>query len=280
MSRYILAFLMSALLFSLSGCKPAVEKSLLTEISGVWKPHDEKALITINNAEGKLQLLIDDTFIPVIVGTIDAEQETVNLKVTVNGKAGVWTVRRIWEDKEKTTFHLAITLHDGTQSEMSFVRKISTDDLNRIASLEPAPESGPSSLKSAATAQSQPAAPQPPVEKAVETAAGPDDASFLHAYKVSFDCTKASTHAEKTACSNPLLARLDGLLSATYKSRQSPQFGADSELLKQGQREWLEQRSQCQDEACLETHYRERIAALCEMPVVSGAYPESDCNKL
>lgn len=280
MSRHVLTVFMSALLLVLSGCKPAVENSLLTDISGVWRPQDEKALVTINNAEGKLQLLIDDTFIPVNVGAIDAEQETVNLKVTVNGKPGVWTVRRIWKDKEKTNFHLAITFHDGAQSELSFVRKVSTDDLNRIASLEPAPESASSALKSAALAQPEAPAPTAPVDDAVTAAAPADIGSFLHTYTVSFDCAKASTHAEKSACSNPLLGQLDGLLSATYKSRQSPQFGADPELLKLDQREWLQKRNQCQDDACLETQYRERIAALCDMPVVFGVYAESDCNKL
>ena len=85
---------------------------------------------------------------------------------------------------------------------------------------------------------------------------------------------------ERSICSNSALGQLDGLLHVTYKSRLGPEFGADKTLMKKQQREWLQRRNACTSEDCITQAYKERIRGLCEMPVVSGVSPTSDCNLL
>lgn len=127
----------SLLLLLLSGCKEVSTVSILDEISGVWKPEGEDSLVTLNHAGGKLQFLMNDVWVPVTLGTIDHEQETFNLTATAHrdGKPLLWTLRRVW-DKEHKSFTLLMTLHDGGQMGLSFVRKISKEDLVRIANLQ------------------------------------------------------------------------------------------------------------------------------------------------
>jgi uncharacterized protein YecT (DUF1311 family) len=108
---------------------------ILDEISGVWRASDS-TMVSIIYADKKVRLLFGEDPMPVSLGEVDNANKTANLNVTLaNGKAGVWTIRQLW-DKQKTTFHLQLTTHDGIQDELSFVRKISTDDLNKIANAE------------------------------------------------------------------------------------------------------------------------------------------------
>jgi uncharacterized protein len=100
----------------------------------------------------------------------------------------------------------------------------------------------------------------------------------LAKYSASFDCSKANNFSEKTVCSNKKIGQLDGLLHSTYKSRLSPQFGADKSAMKKEQTKWINVRNACKSEKCVEDSYKNRIIELCEMPVVSGAYWKSDCN--
>ena len=128
------------LLVLLSGCKETPKVSLLDEVSGVWKPQGEDGLMMLSNEGGKLKFVADAVLVPVSLGGIDTEQETINL--TVPGKDGapmVWTLRRIW-DKEHKSFHLSLTLHDGKQADLSFVRKLTKEDLDRIAKLQASPQ--------------------------------------------------------------------------------------------------------------------------------------------
>lgn len=108
---------------------------ILAEISGVWKAKGKTGLLTINYSDSRFSLLLDDMPIAVTVGNIDNQNKTVNLNVTLNdGKPGIWTIRQMWSPDGKN-FHLIFTIHDGSQEELTFVRKISSDDLNRIANL-------------------------------------------------------------------------------------------------------------------------------------------------
>ena len=103
----------------------------LNEISGVWS--DGSSLITIYYDHGNLQFLVDDEPKLIDIGDIDLENETVNLLAygKDDGKKIIWTFRKI-QNEDKTGFHLGATLHDGSSRSLSFVRKISNDDRQRI----------------------------------------------------------------------------------------------------------------------------------------------------
>jgi uncharacterized protein YecT (DUF1311 family) len=273
----------------IGGCGEGNKTSLLNDISGVWKAKSDNTLMTIQYSDKKVRLLFDDTFIPVTVGDIDEQNKTVNFNVTLNtGKVGVWTIRQIWDDKEKTSFHLGITLHDGSQDEFSFVRKVSTDDLNRLANLESKPETAaltpavqqvaPANLPSTPV---QVASTPEPLPQQQTTEDPSSESTILSKHKVSFDCTKAATDVEKLICSNQVLSQLDGLLGETFRDRMTdPAFSVDKSAFKVDGRAWIKKRNLCTDADCLEKLYRARIIELCEMPVTSGIHQAADCDAI
>lgn len=77
----------------------------------------------------------------------------------------------------------------------------------------------------------------------------------------SFDCAKASSRVENAICASPTLSRLDSELADAYGVILLT--NADAEGVKSAQRVWLrDTRNKCVDDACLETVYKQRIAAL------------------
>ena len=107
-----------------------------------------------------------------------------------------------------------------------------------------------------------------------------DITTVLTKYKASFDCAKAGTSVEKMICTNARIGSLDGLLSATYKSRLLPEFGADPTIMRTEQRAWVGARNKCGDAECLAKAYTDRIKDLCSMPVTTGVHWDSDCDVL
>ena len=71
------------------------------------------------------------------------------------------------------------------------------------------------------------------------------------AFAVSFDCAKASTFAEKTICSDPLLGKLDDALSRNYNAMLGADFGGSVKDLRNEQREWIANRNKCTTRECL-----------------------------
>ena len=98
-------------------------------------------------------------------------------------------------------------------------------------------------------------------------------------YKSSFDCSKASTEVEKQICANETLSQLDGLLSSTYKNRQSPNFGLELKRFRQDQLSWLKDRNKCQDANCIQKKYHERLLDICSIPTIKGVKFEEDCDR-
>lgn len=94
------------------------------------------------------------------------------------------------------------------------------------------------------------------------------------AFAVSFDCTKASTFAEKTICSDPLLRKLDDALSSNYKAMLGADLGGPVENLRIDQRKWIANRNKCTTRECLVATYRERIDETCDYGVASGVHPD------
>lgn len=292
MMKKLLGVVFAITMVLMLGCgeqkKAPPEPSLLQDISGVWKVKGETTLVTIDSTDKKTRLLFNDEFVPVTVGAIDEENHTVNFNVTLaeTGKPAVWTVRQIWNG-DKSAFHLQITMHDGTQGEFSFVRKISTDDLNHIASLE-APAKTDNTATQAAAAAAQPAqkaeqatqeaspmkvsvpATQPAVEAAPSTAVSAPaevaaatqttavSAAQTTAFAPSFDCAKVSSGPERLICGSPKLAALDVELSQAYKRQM--ELASDKAQLKADQIEWRKtERDACSSEDCVAQAYRSRI---------------------
>src|ERR1700737_4160849 len=94
------------------------------------------------------------------------------------------------------------------------------------------------------------------------------------AFAVSFDCSKSSTFAEKTICSDPLLRKLDDALSINYKAMLGADLGGTVENLRIEQRKWIANRNKCATRECLVAMYRERIDETCDYGVVSGVHPD------
>ncbi len=90
----------------------------------------------------------------------------------------------------------------------------------------------------------------------------------------SFDCAKASSLTEKAVCSTPLLGKLDGAMSESYKDMLASDIGDGARNdLKASQRRWLAERNNCATVQCLTAAYRKRIDEVCAYPVLSGAHP-------
>lgn len=135
-------FLVAVFMYLVVSCSKSND-NLLKEISGVWRAKQDGTMITVNYDNKTMMFALGEDVIPTTLGVIDNENKTVNLNVNlINGKPGVWTLKQVW-DKEKKSFHLVLTLHDGTQDELSFIRKISSDDLIRLTSNERETASGP-----------------------------------------------------------------------------------------------------------------------------------------
>lgn len=96
------------------------------------------------------------------------------------------------------------------------------------------------------------------------------------AQAASFDCGKAASKVEKIICAEPDLSQFDESLSMIYqKTLGTVRNPAE---LKRKQVTWMrEVRNLCTDRACLEKVYRNRLAGLAELLVVTAADEESDC---
>lgn len=124
-----IGFLLVALvlLLGVSTLSPAyieeTKTQTLVDVSGVWRGDADGAMITIS-LSGKEKLLnINGTQIPVTVQSIDLDNHVVTLGVAlVNGQQAFWVLRQLFDKKGR--FTLQMTLHDGTQDNLSFVRNL------------------------------------------------------------------------------------------------------------------------------------------------------------
>jgi uncharacterized protein YecT (DUF1311 family) len=228
-------------------------------------------MVIIHTADNKTSFYINDTPIPVTVGSVDNENKTVNFNVKlVNGNPEIWTLQQVW-DAEGKTFHLRATL-GREQDDLSFVRKVSVDDLNRLAALSnpkgdavaaalpEMPAADETAADTAAAAQAADAA-MGIAEPEGEYAAADADAAPRVAASPSFDCAKASTDIERLICGSADLAQMDQRLSEVYKD--ALRCATDSNGVIASQREWVRSdRGGCGTEECLIEAYMARIGAL------------------
>lgn len=259
-----LTFLLLATLALVQGCGMApASPTLLDEISGVWKAQGENTIVTIHTADNRTSFYIDDKPVPVKVGAIDDENKTVNFNVTLpDGTPEIWTIQQIW-DQTGQSFHIRATL-GAMQADLSFVRKVSVDDLNRLAAL-----SNPKSENSAAVASAAPsaasAAPAQDLPQAtsddVTLAAEPNFEPEIISFAPSFDCAKASNGAERLICSDRSLAEADVQMARVYKDALN--CVSDKSLLRREQTAWMSQsRNGCSDSECMLQAYATRNAEL------------------
>lgn len=236
-----------------------VAPSMLRDISGVWRASDG-TMVSIIYDERKLRLLFDQYVIPVQVGAIDEQNHTTNLKVTMpDGKPGIWTVSQVFDSPKKEAFTLQLTMHDGTQDELSFVRKISSDDLNVIAAAESRVRAGNISEAVGNIEQQQPSD-NADLPKGV---AGADDSTTVGAaaWAPSFDCSKASTGAERLICSNQELSAADVALAQAYRAARNA--SNDKAWLAEQQSTWRKAvRDACSTVQCMLSAYDRRISEL------------------
>ena len=93
-------------------------------------------------------------------------------------------------------------------------------------------------------------------------------------HAASFDCSKAATFVEKSICSNKTLGKLDEALSENYRYMLASDIGDGARKhLRESQRNWLKERNRCTTAYCVEALYRERVDAVCDLPVLSGVHP-------
>ncbi|RYZ84601.1 MAG: hypothetical protein EOO68_31370, partial [Moraxellaceae bacterium] len=79
-----------------------------------------------------------------------------------------------------------------------------------------------------------------------------------HAQIEALDCEQAGNFVEKTICSNPKLIDMDrSLFQEIERATQEPKIPA--QLLELTQQNWIKQRNQCKNTACIETAYQQRI---------------------
>lgn len=232
--------------------------SMLTDISGVWRASDG-TMVSIVYDDKRLRLLFGAEAIPVQVGAIDQQNHTTNLKVTLpDGKPGIWTVSQVFDSSNKEDFNLQLTLHDGTQDQLSFVRKISTDDLNVIAAAETRVHAG-----SISEAIAQPATQQSGDAELATEVVQPVDSTAIDAtaWAPSFDCAKASTGPERLICSNEELSAADVALAQAYRSARNA--SSDKAWLSEQQSTWRKTvRDACSDVQCMLSAYEQRITEL------------------
>jgi hypothetical protein len=107
----------------------------VSQASGVWAA-EQGGLITIDYRAGQLRFVIGDNAKLVKLGDVDVQNGTINflLKRADDNKEVIWTLHRI-SDSNGAAFHQKLILDDGTQEDLSFVRAITADDINRLANL-------------------------------------------------------------------------------------------------------------------------------------------------
>lgn len=79
---------------------------------------------------------------------------------------------------------------------------------------------------------------------------------ILPVQAASFDCGKAKTEIEKLICNNADLSKRDKILAAWYKGALRDEQQA--ETIRQTQKQWLKERNDCPDIACLRRMYAQR----------------------
>jgi hypothetical protein len=120
-TKSIKALLLSVSLFGVASCsKTEVD---LEDITGVWRGDSDGSMIEFNIAGSNPKIKIGDKVFNVKIKEVDNDNQIVS--VIVNGEPNmVWSIRKVWDDDKKKEFTLDMTLQDGTNDSLSFVRNL------------------------------------------------------------------------------------------------------------------------------------------------------------
>lgn len=101
----------------------STNNAMLEDVSGVWRGESDQAMVSIDLRGDEKAININGVNIPVTVDNVDQGNHIIQLGVIANsGKKESWAIRQIISDKGD--FTLQMTLHDGTQDALSFVRNL------------------------------------------------------------------------------------------------------------------------------------------------------------
>lgn len=115
---------------------PDPKIAFIQNISGVWS--DGNDLIYLVYQDGKFLFAVRNVLLDARLGNIDPVNETANIlaRDKRTGKDIIWTFKKAW-NADKTAFLLTATGDEGKIGDLTFVRKISGDDINKISQMSP-----------------------------------------------------------------------------------------------------------------------------------------------
>jgi hypothetical protein len=119
----------------LYGCNKEIkeyqENIVLKNVSGVWRNVSDGNMITINLTEDEKYIKVKGSYltvkIPVSISGIDLQNHIITLNVVENGNQKILTLRQLFDESEEK-FTLVLTLDNGVQEQLSFVRNLSQAD--------------------------------------------------------------------------------------------------------------------------------------------------------
>jgi len=97
------------------------QENAMSDISGVWRANQDGAMVTFRLIGNEKSIEINGQAFPVAVKSYDDENKILTMVVNGNSSA-IWSVRQIFDNDGRFTLNL--TLHDGTQDDLSFVRNL------------------------------------------------------------------------------------------------------------------------------------------------------------
>lgn len=263
------------------------DEALLDDVSGVWRSERLGALLYLLRDGDRFDMFVGDEGVPVRVGSVDLQQQTVNLRMPVDGRDVVWTLRKR-ADHARGDFHLVLTDHGGSEDTLRFIREVSDDDRRHLAQLASAPLNAgvPGSLPAidkgdgGADADSELGeAPDGEVdateatEDEIAAAAAADRAmtgNNAPAYDwpvktreglmlvPRFDCDHPQNTAEQLVCSTPELTEMDRRMAGTLHNLLA--FSKQPAAERAIHQRWLTEMSRrCAKVSCLRKAYEDRF---------------------
>lgn len=221
--------------------------AFLESISGVYSFGPGGGTVAINYADSNMQMAFDGEPYSVRLGDVDVKGGTFNVLKRREGSNvdDITTIRKVW-NAEKTAFKLEWTFTDGKTADVTFVRKFSSDDARRIASI--GAEQVANAQKLAVPTTSQETQPSP----APVTLITPPQPVTHTEPTLSATHSKCITQADSSMpdmiqCSEDEAGRQDARLNAAYKVAMSTT--ANKEELRAAQRQWIKRRDkECADD--------------------------------
>lgn len=108
--------------FALVSFDPEVQKqTALSDVSGVWRADQDGAMVTLRLEGNEKSVEINGQLFPVFIKGYDDDNKIITM-ITNRNPSEIWSVRQIFYKDGRFTLNL--TLHDGTQDDLSFVRNL------------------------------------------------------------------------------------------------------------------------------------------------------------